>query len=70
MTDPGEEWGHATEAGTEAPQEDRLAAMLLEVVFYFAEALHVEDEGEQAYFQDAGQEGPAANSSDPVDCVV
>src|SRR4028119_2540333 len=59
VTDPGEEWGHAAEAGTKASQEDRLATMLLKVVFYFAEALHVEDEGEQANLQDACQEGTA-----------
>ncbi len=68
--DPSEEGGHAPEAGAEAPDKDRLAAVLLEVAFDLAQALGVEQEGEDARLQDAVQDGPSSVAPDPVHRVV
>src|SRR5918999_2480667 len=68
--DPGEEGGHAPQARTEAPHEDRFAPVLLEVALDLAEASGVEEQGEEACLQDLGQEWASSDAPDPIHCVV
>ena len=70
VADPGEEGGHAPEAGAEASEEDRLAAVSLEVALDLVQALGVEQERQKPDFQDAVDQGPSTCAPDPIDHVI
>src|SRR5215211_4287849 len=67
---PGEQGGHAAQAGPEAADEDHLPAVSLEVVFHLLQALLADQEVEKAHLEDAVDQGPPSDAPDPVDCVV
>src|SRR5215211_7305395 len=67
---PGEEWGHTAQARSEASDEDGLPTVRVEVAFHPVEALLVDQEMEETYFEDAVDQGPPADAPDPVHGVV
>src|SRR5215204_167430 len=67
---PGEEWGHAAQTRSEAPDEDGLSAVRLEVAFHPVEALLVDQEMEETHLEDTVDQWPPADAPDPIHGVV
>src|ERR687895_417737 len=66
----GEEWGHATQARSEASDEDGLPTVRLEVAFHPDEALLVDQEMAETDFVGGVDRGSPADAPDPIHGVV
>src|SRR5215216_549117 len=67
---PGEKWGHASQARSEASNENSLPTVRLEVAFDPGEVPLVDQEMGETHLEDPVDHRPAADAPDPIHGVV